>query len=70
MCETCYYAYPEKYQHIAGKMEKKLNLVFDSEDMTLYEEIIKQAELHKISYQNAVKRMIEYYQKTSSKKSE
>ena len=63
MCRTCYYAYPEGYQHIAGVREKKLNLVFSSEDIDLFNEIAEEANLHNTSYQNAVKRMIKYYQK-------
>ena len=67
MCKTCYYAYPEEYQHIAGETEKKLNIVFNGEDIDLYNQIVKQAKLHNISYQSAVKRMLEYYQKIESK---
>lgn len=62
MCKTCYYAYPEEYQHIAGEREKKINIVFNDEDIDLYNQIVEQAELCNISYQSAVKRMIEYYQ--------
>lgn len=62
MCKTCYYAYPEDYQHIAGKTEKKLSIVFNREEMDLYDQIEEQAKLQNISYQSAVKRMIEYYQ--------
>lgn len=60
MCRTCYYAYPEDYQHIAGETEKKLNISFNDKDINLYNEIVEQAKLHDISYQSAVKRMIEY----------
>ena len=63
MCKTCYYAYPEDYQHIAGKIERKLNIVFNGEDVDLYIQIAEQAKLQHISYQSAVKRMIEYYQR-------
>lgn len=62
MCKTCYYAYPEDYQHIAGKTEKKLSIIFNREEMDLYDQIEEQAKLQNISYQSAVKRMIEYYQ--------
>lgn len=61
MCRTCYYAYPEEYQHIAGETERKLNIVFHGEDISLYDKIVEQAKLHNISYQSAMKRMIEYY---------
>ena len=67
MCKTCYYAYPENYQHIAGEKEKKLNIVFNNEEMELYNQIVEQAELHNISYQSAVKRIIEYYQAINEK---
>lgn len=63
MCKTCYYAYPEEYQHIAGVREKKLALVFSSEDIDLFNEIVEEANLHNTSYQSIVKRMIKYYQK-------
>lgn len=66
MCRTCYYAYPEDYQHIAGETEKKLNLVFHGKDLDLYNQIVEQAKLHHISNQSAAKRMIEYYQKVSN----
>ena len=70
MCKTCYYAYPEKYQHIAGNKEKKLDIIFSNEDMALYNQIVEQAKLHNISYQSVVKRMIEYYQLINEKKNE
>lgn len=63
MCKTCYYAYPEEYEHIAGVREKKLDLVFSSEDIDLFNEIVEEANLHNTSYQSVVKRMIQYYQK-------
>ena len=63
MCKSCYYAYPENYQHIAGEKEKKINIVFNNDDIQLYEKIVKQAEDHGMSYQMVVKRMIEYYQR-------
>lgn len=70
MCQTCYYAYPENYQHIAGAKEKRLNIVFRNEEIKLYENIVEQAEIYNISYQTAVKRMMEYYQRISNKKKE
>ncbi len=49
------------------RKEKKLNIVFNNEDMELYNQIVEQAELHNISYQSVVKRMIEYYQYINGK---
>lgn len=61
MCKSCYYAYPENYQHIAGKAEKRLNIVFNEDEMVLYKNIVQQAELHGRTYEEQVKRMIAYY---------
>lgn len=63
MCKLCYYAYPENYEHIAGKMERRLNIIFNDEDMELYKNIVQQAELHGRSYEEQVKRMIAYSKK-------
>lgn len=68
MCKTCYYAYPENYEHIAGEKERKLNIVFKSDDIELYDKLVEQAEIHNISYQSVVKRMIRYYQQINRKK--
>lgn len=63
MCETCYYAYPENYCHIAGKEERRVNVTFDEKDMKLYDELVEQAEANGITYEEEAKRMIAYYQK-------
>lgn len=61
MCKLCYYAYPENYEHIAGKKEKRLDIIFRDDDMELYKNIVQQAELHGTTYGEQVKRMIAYY---------
>ena len=40
-----------------------MNIVFKDDDIRLYEKLIEQAETQGISYQTAVKRMIDYYQR-------
>lgn len=62
MCKTCYFAYPENYQHVAGEQEKKLDIVFKNEDMQIYDKLIEQAKIEKISSQAITKSIIEYYQ--------
>ena len=32
-CMTCYYAYPEKYTHIAGDVERKVDIVFKGDEI-------------------------------------
>ena len=70
MCKTCYYAYPENYQHIAGEKEKRLHIVFKGKDIQLYEKLIEQAEIQGVPYQTALKRMIDYYQVLNKHKDE
>ena len=65
MCKTCYYAYPENYEHIAGRLEKKLNITFTNEDLRLYEDIVNQAKKNGRTYEEEVKRMIAYYERMS-----
>ena len=63
MCKKCYYAYPENYSHIAGKLEKRVNVIFDDKDMHLYNELLSQASANGITCEEETKRMIAYYQK-------
>lgn len=39
ICHTCYWAYPENYQHVAGRYEKRIDLVFQEEELTILESI-------------------------------
>lgn len=61
MCKTCYYAYPEHYEHIAGKNEKRLNITFEEDEFELYKKIAQQAEIHGRSKSEQVKRILAYY---------
>ena len=63
MCKECYYAYPENYSHIAGKLEKRVSVIFNDEDMYLYDELLAQASENGITCEEETKRMIAYYQK-------
>lgn len=63
MCKKCYYAYPENYSHIAGKLEKRVNVIFNDKDMHLYNELLSQASANGITCEEETKRMIAYYQK-------
>jgi hypothetical protein len=70
MCQTCYYAYPENYQHIAGERERKINIVFTNDDMEICDNLVEQAKSDNISYQAEVKRMMEYYQRIINKEND
>ncbi|MDO4295397.1 MAG: HNH endonuclease [bacterium] len=61
VCQSCYYAFPEHYTHIADAVERKIDLIFKEDEINLYEEILKQANTENISIQQFTKRMLEYY---------
>lgn len=44
ICQTCYWAYPENYSHVALRNEKRLDLVFQNEEIALLDEIKQQAQ--------------------------
>lgn len=56
MCRCCYYAHPENYSHIAGEEERKLDVIFKSEDMYIYEQLKDMAYKENISLQDAFKK--------------
>ena len=68
MCCSCYYAYPENYEHVAGRKEKRINISFAENDMELYESVAKLAALDGKTYEDEIKRMIEYYDRIHQKK--
>lgn len=43
VCQTCYWAYPENYEHVAGRYEKRIDLVFQDEKELIMLERIEQA---------------------------
>ncbi len=40
-CLRCFWAYPENYDHVAGKFEKIIPLVFSGDEMEYYYKLIK-----------------------------
>ncbi len=70
MCKECYYAYPENYSHIAGRIEKRVNVTFGNKDIELYKVLYKHAEKNGITCEEEVKRMIAYYEKINKAKSD
>lgn len=55
MCQTCYYASPENYEHVAGKQERRLDLVFIGDDIKIYDGIVEYAEKNDMSAQRAAR---------------
>lgn len=44
ICKTCYWAYPENYSHVAERYERRIDLVFQNEEVSMLQTIEKQAE--------------------------
>lgn len=59
-CKSCYYAFPEHYEHIAGRQEKKIELVFENEDIDVYNKFIELADEYRLSKKDLLKRLLQY----------
>lgn len=55
-CKKCYYANPQKYDHIAGREERRVDVVFRNEDIAIYNAIKESAEQEGITIQEAFKK--------------
>lgn len=60
-CKACYYAYPESYSHIAGDIEKRIDLVFKNDDVSLYDRVDELARKANTTKADFLKRLIAYY---------
>lgn len=63
VCKQCYYAFPEKYNHIAGEKERHLHMIFKERDFELYDYLVERSNEENISIQDLIKRIIHYVQK-------
>lgn len=63
MCTECYYASPEDYKHIAGSVERRLDIVFRKTDLDVYDMIIELSKNDNITTQEAFKRIARYAKK-------
>lgn len=57
-CRSCYYAYPENYNHIAGEQERKISLVFKGEDIELYKEMQGRADANHLRLSEYAKQLL------------
>ncbi len=59
-CKTCYYAFPEKYAHIADKEEYRISVNFGKNEISLYDALLKGAEKEHTSNSDFIKRLLAY----------
>ena len=50
ICQTCYWAYPENYEHVAGRYEKRIDLIFQEEELAILERIEESARLEGLTF--------------------
>lgn len=43
ICLSCYWAYPENYTHIAMRQVRRIDMIWQGEDVELYERLKQQA---------------------------
>jgi hypothetical protein len=43
ICLSCYWAYPENYEHIAMRQIRRVDLVWEGDDIVRYEQLKQQA---------------------------
>lgn len=68
MCQSCYYASPENYTHVAGREERRIDLVFRGDEINLYDIVVQEAEKLGEPTQSAVKRYMAYAKELKKRK--
>ncbi len=59
ICQTCYWANPTHYDHIAGQPIRRLDIIWADEEVEIFDAIKKSAETYGESLPNYVKRLLE-----------
>lgn len=58
ICNSCYWAFPENYSHVAMQQERRLDVVWRGEETTSYDAIASAAKSEKVSIQSFVKAIL------------
>lgn len=58
ICQSCYWAYPESFTHIATKEERRVDIVFSGEELKQYQKIVEKAITNKSTIQDEIKKLI------------
>ena len=68
LCKRCYYASPENYTHIAGKEERRLDMVFRDDEIETYDYIVEVSKDKNQTVQDFTKRLLSYAVKAEKNK--
>jgi hypothetical protein len=63
ICLTCYWAYPENYSHVAQIPIRRLDIIWQGEEISVYKTLKKQAQNENHEIKEIVKRLLEKYVK-------
>jgi len=61
VCLSCYWAYPEDYSHIAMKQVRRLDIIWQGEEVSVYEALKTQAQNESKEIQEIVKGLLEKF---------
>jgi len=59
VCLSCYWAYPENYSHIAMKQVRRLDIIWQGEEVSVYEALKRQAQNESREIQEIIKELLE-----------
>ena len=59
ICLSCYWAYPENYSHIAMKPIRRLDIIWQGTEVTIYEALKELAQNENKEIQDVVKKLLE-----------
>lgn len=54
-CQSCYWAYPENYSHVALKQERRVDITFSNNEVKIYDSLKAQSEKQKTTLQSLIK---------------
>ena len=57
-CQSCYWAFPESFTHVAMKQERRVDLTFIEQEIPAYEVLEERAKINNSSIQNEIKKLI------------
>ncbi len=58
ICKNCFWAYPEKYSHIAMQQERRIDISWTGEDCKVFDKLTAKAKREKQTVQSLMKKMI------------
>jgi hypothetical protein len=60
VCGTCFWAHPEKYEHIATEPYRRVDVTWQDEDVAVYDQLEKEAAKQKLSVAELIRRIIRH----------